>query len=115
MLPDPDIPEGCLWETVRVINIPKSAQFIDYSDIDISSDGRVAITSQENSAVWIGAVVGFENGIINPDLFEFVNDSGVTYQFPKSSDCHTMYCNMEGIHWMNNEMLLGVSDKMKGE
>lgn len=115
MLPDPDIPGGCLWETVRVIKIPKSAEFIDYSDIDISADGRVAITSQENSAVWIGTVVGLENGIINPDLFEFVNGSGVTYQFPKSYDCHTIYCNVEGIHWMNNEMLMGVSDKMKGE
>eukprot|EP00804_Cyclotella_cryptica_P023513 CCRYP_012153-RA/>CCRYP_012153-RA protein AED:0.22 eAED:0.22 QI:197/1/1/1/1/1/2/991/440 len=115
MLPDPSIPGGCLWETVRVIHIPKSAEFIDYSDIDISADGRVAITSQENSAVWIGAVVGIDNGIINPDSFEFVDNSGVIYQFPKSNDCHTIYCNVEGIHWMNNEMLLGVSDKMKGK
>jgi hypothetical protein len=115
MLPDPDIPGGCMWETVRVIHIPKSADFIDYSDIDITPDGRVAITSQENSALWIGAAVGIENGIINPDTFGFDHASGVTYQFPKSTDCHTVYCNIEGIHWMNDEMLMGVSDKMKGE
>ena len=116
-VPNPDIPGelSCVWETVRMIHIPKSAEFIDYSAIDISQDGRVAITSQENSALWIGAAVGIDNGIIDPDAFEFEKDSGVTYQFPKSDDCHTIYCNIEGIHWMNDEMLMGVSDKMKGE
>jgi hypothetical protein len=115
MLPDPNIPGGCVWETVRVVNIPKSAEFIDYSDIDITADGRAAISSQENSALWTGDVVGINNGIIDPEALEFVADSGVTYQFPKSDDCHTIYCNVEGIHWMNNEMLMGVSDKMKGK
>jgi hypothetical protein len=116
-IPDPNVPGelNCVWETVRVVHIPKSADFIDYSDIDIASDGRVAITSQENSSVWIGAAVGIDNGVIDPDVFEFVKDSGVTYQFPKSNDCHTIYCNIEGIHWMNNEMLMAVSDKMKGK
>lgn len=108
-----DIPGGCVWETVRIIHIPKSAYFIDYSDIDISDDGRVAISSQENSALWIGKAIGIEHGIISPDSFAFADESE-TLQFPKSSDCHTVYCNIEGIHWINDEMLLGVSDKMKG-
>ena len=115
VLPDPYIPGGCTWETVRVIHIPRSAEFLDYSAIDITADGRVAITSQENSALWVGMAVGLEKGVIDPDAFEFVEDSGVVYQFQKSDDCHTIYCNIEGIHWMNNEMLMGVSDKMKGK
>lgn len=116
-VPNPNIPGelSCIWETVRMIHIPKSVQFIDYSAIDITDDGRVAITSQENSALWIGAAVGISNGIIDPEAFEFNEESGDTFQFPKSDDCHTIYCNIEGIHWMNNEMLMGVSDKMKGE
>ena len=44
----------------------------------------------------------------------FDESTGKVLQFPKSEDCHTVYCNIEGIHWMNEEMLLGVSDKMKG-
>lgn len=44
----------------------------------------------------------------------FEESGGRVLQFPKSEDCHTVYCNIEGIHWMNNEMLLAVSDKMKG-
>lgn len=117
MITDPDDPEGenCVWKTVRMIRIPKSAEFIDYSAIDITADGRVAITSQESSALWIGSVQGIDNGVINPETFEFVQDSGETYQFPKSNDCHTVYCNIEGIHWMNNQMLMGVSDKMKSK
>ena len=44
----------------------------------------------------------------------FDQSAGKVLQFPKSEDCHTVYCNIEGIHWINEEMLLGVSDEMKG-
>ena len=116
IIPDPSTSGelSCVWETVKIIHIPTSVQFIDYSAIDISADGQVAITSQENSSLWIGAAVGISDGIIDPEEFGFLDD-GTTYQFPKSSDCHTVYCNVEGIHWMNDQMLMGVSDKMKGK
>mmetsp|Transcript_34497 Transcript_34497/g.75848 ORF Transcript_34497/g.75848 Transcript_34497/m.75848 type:complete len:458 (+) Transcript_34497:246-1619(+) len=109
-----DVKDGCMWETLRVVKIPKSAYFIDYSAIDITDSGRVVISSQENSAVWLGTVNGIENGVIDPDAFSFNEDEGKTLQFPKSTDCHTVYCNIEGIHFINDEMLLAVSDKMKG-
>jgi hypothetical protein len=105
---------GCLWETVRVVDIPKSAAFLDYSAIDITQDGRVAITSQEHSAVWLGQAKGIDNGVIDPLAFEFETDSGDVLQFPKDGDCHTIYCNIEGIHFINDDMLMAVSDKMKG-
>ena len=65
-----DIPGGCIWESIRKINIPSSAVFVDYSAIDISNEGRVVITSQENSALWLGQVTGIANGVIDPDAFE---------------------------------------------
>lgn len=65
-----DVPGGCIWETLREIKIPSSAAFIDYSAIDIAGDGRVVITSQENSALWLGHATGIINGIIDPDAFE---------------------------------------------
>jgi len=105
----------CLWETVRVVSIPKSAAFLDYSAIDITVEGRVAITSQEDSAVWIGNALGISNGIIDPDLFEFEDDDSSVMQLPKDGGCHTVYCNIEGIHWMNDDMLMAVSDKMKSK
>ena len=109
---DPDPEVQCLWETVRVIKIPKSAAFLDYSAIDITKDGRLAITSQENSAVWLGQAKGIDNGVIDPITFEF-EDTGEVLQFPKDGDCHTIYCNIEGIQFINGEMLMAVSDKMK--
>lgn len=105
----------CLWETVRVVNIPKSAAFLDYSAIDITTEGRVAITSQEDSAVCLASALGISNGIIDPDLFDFEDKDSSVMQFPKDGGCHTVYCNIEGIHWMNDDMLMAVSDKMKSK
>jgi hypothetical protein len=48
------------------------------------------------------------------DAIEFVSDEGTVYDFPKDNECETIYCNIEGIHWMNEYTLLAVSDKMKG-
>lgn len=104
----------CIWETVRVVSIPSSAAFLDYSAIDITQDGRVAIASQEHSAVWLGQAKGIDNGIIDPNKFDFEVESKVL-QFPKSDTCNTIYCNVEGIHFMNDDMLMAVSDKMKSK
>lgn len=104
----------CIWETVRVVSIPSSAAFLDYSAIDITQDGRVAIASQEHSAVWLGQAKGIENGIIDPSKFDFEVENKVL-QFPKDGTCSTQYCNVEGIHFMNDDMLMAVSDKMKSK
>ncbi|KAL7534817.1 hypothetical protein ACHAWF_004961 [Thalassiosira exigua] len=106
---------NCLWETVRVVHVPESAAFLDYSAIDITNAGRVAIASQEYSSVWLGHAFGISNGIIDPDAFDFVDDSNSVLQFPKDGTCHTIYCNIEGIHFINDEMLMAVSDKMKSK
>ncbi|KAL9189159.1 hypothetical protein ACHAXT_011649 [Thalassiosira profunda] len=108
-------PGECLWETVRVVKIPKSAAFLEYSAIDITANGRVAIASQEYSAVWLGHAVGITDGVIDPDAFAFHDDDSSVLQFPKDGGCHTVYCNVEGIHFMDDEMLMAVSDKMKSK
>ena len=84
--------EVCAWETVRVISIPKSAAFLDYSALDITASGRVAIASQEHSAVWLGRAAGISNGVIDPEAFEFEDDSSssAVLQFPKDGGCHTI-------------------------
>ena len=110
---DPEMTQ-CIWKTMKVINIPSSAAFLDYSAIDITQDGRVAITSQEHSAVWLGQAKGIVNGVIDPIEFDFEVESTVL-QFPKDGDCATIYCNIEGIHFMNDDMLMAVSDKMKSK
>ena len=107
----------CLWETIRKIKIPSSAKFRDYSAATMDDKGRVAISTQEDSAVWIGQLLGRDEatGLWDLDKLEFDPKIGEVYQFPKNDKCETVYCNVEGIHWINNEMLMAVSDKMKSK
>ena len=51
------------WHTVRTLEIPNTANFQDYSAISVSWDGKVAVTSQEDSAMWVGRL----NGIVDED------------------------------------------------
>lgn len=105
----------CSWETVRMIDIPKTADFRDYSDIEVSASGKVAITTQEDSALWIGQLDGVDNGVLDPQTLAFNEEEYKVLSFPKSNECLTIYCNVEGITFINDEMMMAVSDKMKGK
>jgi hypothetical protein len=108
----------CEWQTLRVISIPESADFADYSAITMDAEGRVAISSQEDSQIWVGKLLGqiAEEGRWNIAEIEFDHEKkGKKFNFPKNDMCQTIYCNIEGIHWINDEMLLAVSDKMKSK
>jgi len=105
----------CQWSTIRVIHIPKSAYFGDYSSIDMDASGRVIISSQEESQVWIGYLDGMEaDGLWDVAAMEFLEDYTL-YDFPKNDNCETMYCNIEGIHWVDDYTIIAVSDKMKSK
>lgn len=114
----------CVWKTVRILKIPSTAYFQDYSSISINSAGRVAITSQEESQVWIGQMTYWTSpsgnsteGTFDPTLSEFDATTGnaVVYDFPRDTECEVIYCNIEGIHFMkdNDNMLIAVSDQTK--
>jgi hypothetical protein len=107
----------CHWTTIREIQIPSSAYFRDYSALTMNSEGRVAISSQEESQIWIGQVKGQrEDGLWDVDSMEFSpHDKQVVYDFPKNDQCATIYCNIEGVHWINDDMIIAVSDKMKSK
>jgi hypothetical protein len=109
---------GCQWSTIRMINIPKSAAFRDYSAVTLEKEtGRVAVSSQEESQLWVGLLTGLNEatGLWDVDAMEFDDDVGKLYDFPKNGDCQTIYCNVEGVHWINSDMIMAVSDKMKSK
>lgn len=108
---------SCEWTALRTINVPPSAYFHDYSDLAMDGKGRVAITTQEDSQLWVGQMLGQDpvTGLWDVNAMEFDLDTGSTYDFPKNDRCETIYCNIEGIEWLNDEMIVAVSDKMKGK
>eukprot|EP00892_Ulva_mutabilis_P000209 jgi/Ulvmu1/10189/UM006_0145.1 len=101
---------ACSWGTEKVINVPKTAHFKDYSDLALrmpknGTIARVLITSQEDAAVWAG--------LLDLDKFEFVGD-GVVLHFPRSAaDCQMVYCNIEGVQFIDDLRIMTVSDKAK--
>lgn len=107
---------GCQWNTIKTIEIPSDCHFKDYSAITMTPSGRVGISSQEDSQFWVGQLVGQNpDGLWDIDALQFDPDEGKTMDFPKNDSCETIYCNVEGVHWLNDDMIIAVSDKMKSK
>ena len=105
---------SCRWIARRTLDIPASANFNDYSAIALNKEGFVAITSQEDSQLWVGRLLGKadEGESWDVDTMEF-DQVGEVFDFAKDDECGTVYCNIEGIHFLEERKLLAVSDKMK--
>ena len=110
---DVDGAEQCRYETISQLDIPSSANFQDYSAINLRGD-RVMISSQEESAVWIGKLVN-EAAVFDPQTSHLSGDRVLF--FPRDSSCHHIYCNIEGVAWLDDEghRIVAVSDKMKSK
>ena len=91
-------PEGN-WAWSHQLEIPLSAEFEDYAGISYR-DGRLAVVSQASARVWIAE--------IDQKARLLVDGSQAVYRFPKKS-----YGNVEGIAWLSEDTLVGVSDKKK--
>jgi hypothetical protein len=112
-----DINGSCVWSTEKRISIPRSAYFEDYSAISLAKNGKVAITSQENSAVWVGR---FDTAALEfvPDGVDEEGDPvNRVYNFPRDNQCEMIYCNIEGVTWLDEgaNTLVTTSDKMKSK
>lgn len=98
---------NCLWVTLKTIKIPPEVTFQDYSAATLYGDA-LAITSQEDSKLWIGRI------LFSSSPFEIkILEGGKIFNFPRDDNCNLVYCNIEGISFLNERMLVAVSDKMK--
>lgn len=106
---------GCVWVPRQTVAIPKSAYFMDYSAISIFNNSRVAVSSQENAAVWIGELELLDGSHLTPDHDHRVHGShrrsgeatgdyeralfglsdGKVYDFPRNDACQRIYCTIE--------------------
>mmetsp|Transcript_11370 Transcript_11370/g.13968 ORF Transcript_11370/g.13968 Transcript_11370/m.13968 type:complete len:197 (+) Transcript_11370:540-1130(+) len=103
---------GCQWKTVTTLHLPHNAYFTDYSSLTIQ-ENRIAVSSQEDSKLWIGKISLDNHGYFDP--FSTAFTPGHVLQFPRDTNCEIIYCNIEGIHWVSDEILVAVSDKMKSK
>jgi hypothetical protein len=58
---------SCVWKTVRHLKIPSSANFADYSGINVNSEGTVLITSQVSTLTALTQQSTFVNRLLNAD------------------------------------------------
>ncbi|UCH49844.1 MAG: hypothetical protein JSU95_08815 [Betaproteobacteria bacterium] len=88
------------WQWTHQIALPDAAEFEDYAAISFHGD-RLAVVSQASSRLWIGD--------IDRTAHAFAGD-GITYRFPDKG-----YCNVEGVDWLSDDLLVVVSDRMKAD
>ncbi|GMH87396.1 hypothetical protein TL16_g10845 [Triparma laevis f. inornata] len=98
----------CSWDVIATLSLPSDASFQDYSAISVNEEGRVAVTSQEDSALWTGYLTLDEDGFFDPEIAEFKTDK--MFNFPRDDECRMIYCNIEGIHWMGENQVSARSE-----
>lgn len=110
--------DACSWEPLATIPLPTSVDFLDYSAVSISRDApinSIAITSQEDSRVWLGEI----RELPSSPFFQILTSSNQIYEFPRfvnsKNNLKTEYCNVEGVAWLNKNQLVFVSDEAKND
>ena len=102
----------CRHSVIEKVHLGKEIDFTDYSAIAFrliegkENKYRTIVVSQEDSAIWVGE--------FDLNKREF-SDGDDIYVFPKNLDCSTIYCNMEGIDWIDENTVVAVSDKTKSK
>jgi hypothetical protein len=91
------------WKHVTQINLPTWLPFEDYSGIEVRG-GWVAITSQASAMVWVARVQVGETVTF---------DEGELFEFPRNEQGEVVFCNIEGVTWGDQNVLVTVSDRMK--
>lgn len=97
------------WLKVAEITLPSSVTFTDYSDIALYGN-KVAITSQEDSQIWIGTLSSTSWAITGGTAYNFPlgSSSGVV-----GAGSNILYGNIEGVSFITANQIVVVSDKVK--
>ncbi len=91
------------WKLVKTINLPEALPFEDYSALSIQNN-KIAVVSQECSALWVGE--------LDTEKWEINNEGSVSY-FPLNKKSKKAYCNIEGVAWLSDNEIVVVSDQGK--
>jgi hypothetical protein len=91
------------WKHVATAKLPDDLHFADYSAVALAG-GRLALVSQESSALWVGDFATDTWAAIGP---------GDTYWFPREPGGEVAYRTVEGVCWLGPERVVVVSDRVK--
>lgn len=93
--------KGDGWKHKDTLRLPAAAAFDDYAGLSVSGD-RVAVVSQESSALWVGTLAA--------DAWSFTDD-GEVFHFPRDGEGRARHCTVEGVAWLDARRLVVVSDQ----
>jgi len=91
------------WAHRGTLKLPKSLRCEDYSALDLYQD-RLLVASQASGLLWVGRLQAERMQL---------QDQGRTYRFPTTRRHKPRYCNIEGVAWLTDDLILAVSDKRK--
>ncbi len=104
---------GSDWKYISTMPFPQSMAMNDYSDIDISETGAIAVTSQESSKLWIGKLSGTDWQL---------DGEGTLYTFPTGDEngnvgkgSNVLYGNVEGVSFISDSQVVICSDKASSD
>jgi hypothetical protein len=89
------------WKRIATIRLPLS--FDDYAGVAVTG-GRIAVISQESSALWLGHL----------DPRTWTVDEGVVHEFPRDRDGRPRYTAVEGVAFLGPDQIVVATDRTRG-
>jgi hypothetical protein len=86
------------WEQIATIRLPLS--FDDYAGVTVAGD-RIAVISQESSALWLGRL----------DPRTWAVDEGVVHEFPRDRDGKPRFTAVEGVAFLGADRIVVATDR----
>ena len=89
------------WERIATIRLPMA--FADYSGVAVAGD-RIAVVSQESSALWLGRL----------DQRTWTVDEGDVHKFPRDDDGRPRFSAVEGVAFLGPDRIVVATDRTRG-
>jgi hypothetical protein len=91
------------WRHVATVDLPATLDLADYSAVTLAG-GRLALVSQEDSALWAGDLADDKWATTGP---------GRTHPFPRGPAGYLLYRTIEGVCGLGPDRVVAVSDRGK--
>jgi uncharacterized protein YjiK len=89
------------WEPIATIQLP--LDFDDYAGVAVAGE-RIAVVSQESSALWLGRL----------DPRTWTVDDGVVHEFPRDDDGKPRFAAVEGVAFLGAGQVVVATDRTSG-